>query len=464
MRTSSRTIGRLAALAAVVIGVVAVVVVLFGTGGDDYTYKARFINAAQLVKGDQIADRRHRRRVDQGHRADRRRPGRDHHLDRPPATGRCATAPRRSSARPRCRASPTATSTCSPGRVRRRRSRRARSWAPTTPPRRSTSTSSSTSSTRDAQVAAPAHPRLRRHVRRAQQGRQRRLAVPQPGPGRVGAPVRGAQPRHRPCCAHFVVANVAAGHRRRRPPQDLAGLVDHLATTTTRDRQPAAPRCRTRSSRCPRSCARPTRPSSTCAPRSTTSSRWSTSPSRWPRSCARSCTQLRPLALDARPTRARPLAARSSSAGKSNDLIELTNSLGPARDSAIGPVQAQRQAARRRVPRLDQGPERVDARARLRAALRGRPDRLVRRLLHSRRLRRAGRRQPRRPRTSTPPTNIDGYLPSVPLKDAARRAARRRRRRSASATAARARSSAAPVCKPTADFPCDESQVPLGPT
>ena len=54
MRTSSRTIGRLAALAAVVIGVVAVVVVLFGTGGDDYTYKARFISAAQLVKGDQI--------------------------------------------------------------------------------------------------------------------------------------------------------------------------------------------------------------------------------------------------------------------------------------------------------------------------------------------------------------------------------------------------------------------------
>jgi len=51
---SSRTIGRLAALAAVVTGVVAVVVVLFGTGGDDYTYKARFLNAAQLVKGDQI--------------------------------------------------------------------------------------------------------------------------------------------------------------------------------------------------------------------------------------------------------------------------------------------------------------------------------------------------------------------------------------------------------------------------
>ena len=52
MRTS-RTIGRVAALAAVVVGVVAVVV-LFGIGDDDYTYKARFINASQLVKGDQI--------------------------------------------------------------------------------------------------------------------------------------------------------------------------------------------------------------------------------------------------------------------------------------------------------------------------------------------------------------------------------------------------------------------------
>jgi phospholipid/cholesterol/gamma-HCH transport system substrate-binding protein len=43
-----------AALAAVVIGVVVVAVVLLGMGDDDYTYKARFINASQLVKGDQI--------------------------------------------------------------------------------------------------------------------------------------------------------------------------------------------------------------------------------------------------------------------------------------------------------------------------------------------------------------------------------------------------------------------------
>jgi phospholipid/cholesterol/gamma-HCH transport system substrate-binding protein len=51
---NSRTIGRVAALAAVVVGVVAVVVVLLGSGGDEYTYKARFINASQLVNGDQI--------------------------------------------------------------------------------------------------------------------------------------------------------------------------------------------------------------------------------------------------------------------------------------------------------------------------------------------------------------------------------------------------------------------------
>jgi phospholipid/cholesterol/gamma-HCH transport system substrate-binding protein len=51
---NSRTIGRVVALTAVVIGIVAVIVVLLGSGGDDYTYKARFINASQLVNGDQI--------------------------------------------------------------------------------------------------------------------------------------------------------------------------------------------------------------------------------------------------------------------------------------------------------------------------------------------------------------------------------------------------------------------------
>jgi phospholipid/cholesterol/gamma-HCH transport system substrate-binding protein len=51
---NSRTIGRVAALAAVLVGVIAVVYVLFLSGSDDYTYQARFINASQLVNGDQI--------------------------------------------------------------------------------------------------------------------------------------------------------------------------------------------------------------------------------------------------------------------------------------------------------------------------------------------------------------------------------------------------------------------------
>jgi phospholipid/cholesterol/gamma-HCH transport system substrate-binding protein len=51
---TSRTIGRVAALAAVVVGVIAVAYVLLGSGSDDYTYKARFINASQLVNGDQV--------------------------------------------------------------------------------------------------------------------------------------------------------------------------------------------------------------------------------------------------------------------------------------------------------------------------------------------------------------------------------------------------------------------------
>src|SRR3954447_13457775 len=48
---NSRLVGRIVALAAVVIGVTAVVVVLARNGGTDYTIHARFQNASQIVKG-----------------------------------------------------------------------------------------------------------------------------------------------------------------------------------------------------------------------------------------------------------------------------------------------------------------------------------------------------------------------------------------------------------------------------
>jgi phospholipid/cholesterol/gamma-HCH transport system substrate-binding protein len=51
---SSRLVGRIVALAAVVIGVTAVVLVLAGNGGTDYTIHARFLNASQIVKGNLV--------------------------------------------------------------------------------------------------------------------------------------------------------------------------------------------------------------------------------------------------------------------------------------------------------------------------------------------------------------------------------------------------------------------------
>src|SRR4051812_12120867 len=51
---NSRLVGRIVALAVVVIGVAAVVVVLANNGGTDYTIHARFINASQIVKGNLV--------------------------------------------------------------------------------------------------------------------------------------------------------------------------------------------------------------------------------------------------------------------------------------------------------------------------------------------------------------------------------------------------------------------------
>src|SRR3954454_8318022 len=51
---NSRLVGRIVALAAVVIGVAAVVAVLAGNGGTDYTIHARFQNASQIVKGNLV--------------------------------------------------------------------------------------------------------------------------------------------------------------------------------------------------------------------------------------------------------------------------------------------------------------------------------------------------------------------------------------------------------------------------
>src|SRR3954470_13696211 len=51
---NSRMVGRIVALAAVVIGVAAIVAVLADNGGTDYTIHARFLNASQIVKGNLV--------------------------------------------------------------------------------------------------------------------------------------------------------------------------------------------------------------------------------------------------------------------------------------------------------------------------------------------------------------------------------------------------------------------------
>ena len=87
-------------------------VLLLRSPGGDYTVKARFQNAAQLVKGNLVQiGGAPVGKVDE-HRPHRRRPGRGHAEASTRPTRRCAAARWPRSARRRCPASPTATSTC----------------------------------------------------------------------------------------------------------------------------------------------------------------------------------------------------------------------------------------------------------------------------------------------------------------------------------------------------------------
>src|SRR3954463_13991763 len=51
---NSRSVGRAVAICAVLVAVAALAVVLLGSGASDYQVHARFVNAAQLVKGDNV--------------------------------------------------------------------------------------------------------------------------------------------------------------------------------------------------------------------------------------------------------------------------------------------------------------------------------------------------------------------------------------------------------------------------
>ena len=99
--------------AAVLLAVVGVAIIVLGSGGSgNYEVNARFQNASQLVKGNLVqVSGKAVGKVSTIDLTDRRR-GRGHDAHRRRTTRRCARAPRPPSARPRSRASPTATSTC----------------------------------------------------------------------------------------------------------------------------------------------------------------------------------------------------------------------------------------------------------------------------------------------------------------------------------------------------------------
>ena len=395
-------------------------------------------------------------------RPDGRRSGRRPHQDHGrPATARCGAGRRRSSARPRYRAWPTATSTCSsppptisetipPGGVidqtRHDDRGRPRSALQHLRPE-------------DAQGAQRRHPRLRLRLRRQGRRGQRRLGLPQPGAGRLEPAVRRARLRHaHPQALHRHLG--AAGRRPRRPPRRPRRPGRPPGHDHRRDRPPEAGALRPRSATCPASCAAPTPPSSTCARRSTTCSRWSTSPSPSRRSCGRSSASSVPLARDARPT-LRDLSRLVRQPGAANDLIELTKSAVPLRDAAVGPSSATASSA------TAPSRPRPGAEGRRRPSsqpppLHARPDRLVRRLQPLRALRRPRRRQPRG--ALRQPLRA-GQRRAQPLLNPVTQSAGVQGRHLAGPALAlpAARRERNAIFKPTPDFPCDASEGPPGP-
>ena len=139
----------------------------------------------------------------------------------------------------------------------------------------------------DAQGALRRHPRLRGAGQGPGQAVQRGHRLPQPVARRLEPAVPRAQPRH---AAAGALHRLLVAARRRTSP--TAATTSPASSTSSPPRRPrSATRRRrwpSRSAASPASSAARTRRSSTCAPRSTTSTRSSRTPSPSPRSCARS--------------------------------------------------------------------------------------------------------------------------------------------------------------------------------
>ena len=161
--------------------------------------------------------------------------------------------------------------------------------------------------------------------------------------------------------------------------------------------------------------------------------------------------ELRPLARDARPT-LRDLSALVRSPGASNDLIELTKSSVPVRNAAVGPTKRNGKQRDGAFPGSTKALAAGHPRAGHGAALRARPHRLVRRLQPLRPLRRARRGQPRG--AVREPLRARQRRAQAAARPAARRATPSRTPpRWTSAGAARGRSSAARPGSPAPTSP-----------
>ena len=170
---------------------------------------------------------------------------------------------------------------------------------------------------------------------------------------------------------------------------------------------------------------------------------------------------LRPLALDAQPT-LRDLSALIQRSGSRNDLIELTQSSVPVRDIAVGPVSrngAERQGALpATVDALEESiPQLAYARPYAPDLVGWFDD-----FSHSGVYDALGGGSRAAPHVSLP-TNINALIPSGSLKDAiipllngTGAISVNQRNRCPGAI------ERGTVWKPTEDFPCDETQIPLG--
>ena len=221
-------------------------------------------------------------------------------------------------------------------------------------------------------------------------------------------PVPGAQ-RDTPLLQRFVGATASLVDDVAQRRTQLAGLVDHLSTTTAALGAPERRARPARSASCPTSCAGRTRRSSTSARRSTTlDAARRRSPSRSRKKLRPFFAELRPLARDARPT-LRDLSQTIQAPGR-GQRPDRAHAARPSRCATSPSAPAPRDGAVREgaLPGDDEG-ARAARRPSSRTARPYAPDLTgwFDDFSHSGHLRRARRREPRRPvrrtrsRTST---------------------------------------------------------------